>query len=51
MPHLPKAEFTLDSLIFYFQEVLFLSIMGCFVYVIGLIIKDKIRSRKERKNK
>ncbi len=51
MPPLPKLEFKLDIIIYYFQGVLFLGIMGCFAYIVGTIIKDKIRSRKERKNK
>jgi hypothetical protein len=50
MSHLPKPEFELDSLIFYFQGVLFLTIMSCFAYIIGTIIKDKISSSKKSKD-
>jgi hypothetical protein len=51
MPPLPKFDFKLETIIYYFQGVLFLGLMGCFVYIIGAIIKDKIRTRKERRNK
>ena len=51
MPHLPKPEFELDSLIFYFQGVLFLGIMSCFACIIGMMINNEIKGRKERKSK
>ena len=51
MSHLPKPEFELDILIFYFQGVLFLTIMSCFAYIIGTMIKNEIRERKKRKGK
>ena len=51
MPPLPKLEFKLDIIIYYFQGVLFLGIMSCFVYIIATLIKEKIRSSKEKKDK
>ncbi len=50
MPPLPKLEFKLDVLIYYFQGVLFLGLMSCFAYIIGTIIKDKISSSKKSKD-
>ena len=51
MPPLPKFEFKIDTIVYYFQGVLFLGIMGCFAYIITAIIKEKIRSRKESRGK
>lgn len=50
MPPLPKFEFKLETLIYYFQGALFLFIMSCFAYIIYRIIVDKRDERRKRRN-
>ena len=49
MPPLPIFEFKFDTLVFYFQGLLFLFLISCFVYIICRIVIDWIKGKNQRR--